>query len=124
MFNIILLVVGAVVIGVALSYWYQSKDGYSMGGYPTSYQTLGTQYGNPLFSPCLNKRCAGGPYMYTNNPYLQAACNSLSGKDLAQTACGKGFYGKPVHFEYSSLSNGAWSNALCNTSSPGALCAL
>jgi hypothetical protein len=124
MFDYKILAVVAIVLMISLLYMNVRERFGTISPYPTRYRTLGNQYGNPLFSPCINKRCAGGPYMYTNNPYLQAACKTLTGHDLAQTACGKAFHGKPIHFEYSTLSNGAWSNTLCNTITPGALCAL
>lgn len=111
------------MIGVVI--YINFKETYASGtgiSYPTGYKTLGTQYGNPLFSPCINKRCAGGPYMYTNNPYLQAACNSISPYEMDKTTYGPGL--KPAEFDYSVLSNGAWSNTLCNTQNQASLCAL
>lgn len=90
-----------------------------------AYARLGDGYStSQLFSPGVSKRCAGGPYMYTSNPYLQAACQGVSNEEMAQVACGKGFNGRPVHFDYSSLSDGAWDNALCNSKSPSSLCVL
>jgi len=109
-------------------------------GFP--YAQLGGSYNTQLFSPCVSKRCAGGPYMYTSNPYLQALCQGVSNEELAQVACGKGFHGRPVHFDYSGLSEsipvlskdlkkcgknlqyGAWGNALCDTPSTTSLCVL
>jgi hypothetical protein len=115
------------------------------------YAQLGGSYNTQLFSPCVSKRCAGGPYMYTSNPYLQSLCQGVSNEELAQVACGKGFHGRPVHFDYSGLSEnvtplnvnapipvlsknlkkcgkdlqyGAWGNALCNTPSTTSLCVL
>jgi hypothetical protein len=91
-------------------------------GFP--YARLGGGYNTQLFSPCISKRCAGGPYMYTSNPYLQAVCQGVSNEELAQVACGKAFHGRPVHFDYTSLSDGAWDNALCNTPASSSLCVL
>ncbi|MGL5962305.1 MAG: hypothetical protein ACRCZ0_10190 [Cetobacterium sp.] len=71
--------------------------------------------------------------MYTSNPYLQAICQGsgyptgsagIPNDELAQVACGKAFHGRPVHFDYTSLSDGAWDNALCNTPSSSSLCVL
>lgn len=90
----------------------------------SSYAKLGGGYNTQLFSPCISKRCAGGPYMFTSDPYMQALCQGVTNSDLAQKACGKAFHGRPVHFDFTSLSNGAWDNALCNTSSPSSLCTL
>jgi hypothetical protein len=91
-------------------------------GFP--YARLGGGYNTQLFSPTISKRCAGGPYMYTSNPYLQAICQGIPNDELAQVACGKAFHGRPVHFDYTSLSDGAWDNALCNTPSSSSLCVL
>jgi len=91
----------------------------------SAYAKLGGGYNTQLFSPCVSKRCAGGPYMFTSDPYMQALCQGVTNSDLAQMACGKAFNGgRPVRFDYTSLSNGAWDNALCNASSPSSLCTL
>ena len=129
MFIIIIII----VIGSIWIYQYINNDkppqpvpieGYVgiNNGFP--YAKLGGGYNSQLFSPCVSKRCAGGPYMYTSNPYLQAVCQGVSNEELAQVACGKAFHGRPVHFDYSSLSDGAWDNALCNTPSTSSLCVL
>ena len=118
----IILIIIVIVIIVAIFSMRQSSEGF---GYPTSYEKLGCGYNSPLFSPMVAKRCSGGPYMYTSNPYLKAVCEGVSNSELAQVSCGKAFHGRPVHFQYSQLSDGAWSNALCNCSSkPTSLCTL
>lgn len=82
-------------------------------------------YNTQLFSPTIAKKCAGGPYMYTSNPYLQVICQGISNDELAQVACGKAFHGRPVHFDYTSISDDAWdNNALCNTPLSSSLCVL
>jgi hypothetical protein len=118
---------------------YQRKESYVdsdhgiYSGFP--YARLGGGYNTQLFSPTISKRCAGGPYMYTSNPYLQAVCQGsdfnsgrasrgIPNDELAQVACGKAFHGRPVHFDYTSLSDGAWDNALCNTPLSSSLCVL
>lgn len=97
-------------------------SGSIYSGFP--YARLGGGYNTQLFSPSFSKRCAGGPYMYTSNPYLQAMCQGVSNEELAQVACGKAFHGRPVHFDYTSLSDAAWDNALCNTPLSSSLCVL
>lgn len=123
MTNLILLVI--VLIAIVLAVWWSKKEEYGGGFYatPNNYKTLATQYDNPLFSPCISKRCAGGPYMFTNNPYLQTACQNVNCLGCQQ-CIEKGYYGKPVHFKYSSLSDGCWGNSLCNTLTPSSLCVL
>lgn len=104
------------------SYLGYNNDRGIYSGFP--YARLGGGYNTQLFSPTISKRCAGGPYMYTSNPYLQAICQGIPNDELAQVACGKAFHGRPVHFDYTSLSDGAWDNALCNTPSSSSLCVL
>jgi hypothetical protein len=138
-----------IIVLIAGIWLYQTfVEGYMQSGFP--YAQLGGSYNTHLFSPCFSKRCSGGPYMYTSNPYLQALCQGVSNEELAQVACGKGFHGRPVHFDYSSLSEsqsnpissfanklseslnncaknleyGAWDNALCDTPSTTSLCVL
>lgn len=151
--NGIWLFIVVVIILVGGIWLYQTLvEGYANSGFP--YAQLGGSYNTQLFSPCVSKRCAGGPYMYTSNPYLQSLCQGVSNEELAQVACGKGFHGRPVHFDYSGLSEsvnvgpsvkvsapiptlsknlekcgknlqyGAWGNALCNTPSTTSLCVL
>lgn len=112
------------MIIIMIVYWWSKNSEPYFGGVG-NYRTLATQYDNPLFSPCISKRCAGGPYMFTNNPYLQKACASMDPGCLACKECmAPGYNGKPVHFEYSTLSDGCWGNSLCNTQTPTSLCVL
>ena len=130
---IFMLVVVSLVVGIWL---YQTlAEGYT-SDFP--YAQLGKSYNPQLFSPCVSKRCAGGPYMYTSNPYLQALCEGASNEELAQANCSTGLQGKPAQkFDYSAIGAcgatttstddnqyGAWSNALCDTPSTTSLCVL
>jgi hypothetical protein len=138
---LIFIIVAIVIVG---GIWlYQSLiEGYSSG---STYARLGESYDTQLFSPCVSKRCPGGPYTFTSNPYLQSLCQGVSNEEMSQVACGKGFHGRPVHFDYSgfnksespisalrknmnkcskNLQYGAWDNALCDTPSPTSLCVL
>lgn len=125
---IFMLVVISLVVGIWLYQTLANPEKYS--DFP--YAQLGKSYNPQLFSPCLAKRCAGGPYMYSSNPYLQALCQGVSNEELAQAACGTGFQGKPAQkLDYSAigacarnLQHGAWSNALCDTPSTTSLCVL
>ena len=126
-----IIIFSVIIVGVIGGIWlYQNmskKEGYYGYGNVDNgipYARLGGGYNTQLFSPCVSKRCAGGPYMYTSNPYLQAACQGVSNEELAQVACGKAFHGRPVHFDYTSLSDGAWDNALCNSPGSCSLCVL
>ena len=123
-----------VVVSFAAGIWlYQSlPEGYTH--FP--YAQLGKSYNPQLFSPCVSKRCAGGPYMYTSNPYLQALCQGASNEQLAQAGCIPGLQGAPAQklaysaagespcAENENLQYGAWSNALCDTPSATSLCVL
>ncbi len=131
------IVVVIILVGGIWLYQMLTSEGYVQNGFP--YAKLGGGYNTQLFSPCVSKRCVGGPYMYSSNPYLQSACQGVSNSELAQVACGKGFSGRPVKFDYSSLAspggtlspsnlaslaNGAWGNALCNSPDSTSLCVL
>lgn len=122
------------VILLVIVYLFTVKEVYDVNesyvhpsSHPTRYKTLGNQYTNPLFSPCLASRCSGGPYMMTGNPYLQQVCESVPNADLAQLACGKAFRGgRPVQFDYTPLSDWQWTNERCQppSLSSSALCPL
>lgn len=100
-----------------------NKENY-YNQYPSSYSTLSCQYKHPLFTPCIAKRCALGPYMYSGDPTLERECQNVSNYDMAQVACGKAFKGRPVHFEYTAISDDSWRNKLCNTATEHSLCVL
>lgn len=112
-----------ILIVVLLVYIWIRQD-HEKENFGSSYARLGGGYNTQLFSPCKTKRCAGGPYMFTSDPYMQALCQGVTNADLAQNACGKAFHGRPVHFDFTSLSNAAWDNALCSASSPSSICTL
>lgn len=119
MTNLLLyLTVAAAIVFVV---WFVKSPAESYA----EYRTLATQYDNPLFAPCIGKRCAGGPYMFTGDPYMQAMCASMDQDCLSCKECTRaGYNGKPVQFEYSALSNGCWGNSQCNTKDPTSLCVL
>ena len=116
----IVLYIAVAVIAVAVVLWMMRKsEKYA------NFRTLSTQYSNPLFSPCVSKRCAGGPYMFSSDPYMQAMCASMDPGCLSCKECTRaGYNGKPVQFEYSQLSNGCWGNSMCNTKPSSSLCVL
>lgn len=61
------------------------------------------------------KKCAPGPYMRSSNPALQKLCENVTKEEIAQFACGKGFSGRPVHWEYTPMSDAKWNNPInCN----------
>ena len=119
--NIIAYIVVATLVIGALWFMTMQKPAETYA----NYRTLSTQYDNPLFSPDMSKRCAGGPYMYTTDPYTKAMCQSMDQDSLACKQCTRaGFNGKPVHFEYTALSNGCWGNSRCNEKPTTSLCVL
>lgn len=66
------------------------------------------------------KLCQGGPYMWSSaSKEEQDYCNKLMSTpegqhEYAQMNCQSGFIGRPVHWDYSSLSNDKWENDTCN----------
>ena len=83
--NGIWIFIVVVIILVGGIWLYQTLiEGYANSGFP--YAQLGGSYNTQLFSPCVSKRCAGGPYMYTSNPYLQSLCQGVSNEELSQVS--------------------------------------
>lgn len=132
----LLSVIVVLLLGIRL-YQLLVEENFTSSGAP--YARLGDSYNSQLFSPCLAKRCAGGPYMYSSNPYLQSVCQGVTNEEIGKVACGTGFHGKPTRFDYSGLGeasksritqcadklqHGAWGNALCDASSPTSICEL
>ena len=51
---------------------------------------------NFLFEVTPEKRCDGGPYMYSSNPELQKLCGEFSQNDLNRFECSNGYIGRPI----------------------------
>jgi hypothetical protein len=60
------------------------------------------------------KKCDGGPYMYSSDPERQKLCSQFSPEDLSKYECCPGFHGRPVWWNRDSESNDNWSNQMCN----------
>lgn len=60
------------------------------------------------------KKCDGGPYMYSSDPEKQKLCSQFSQEDLSKYSCCPGFHGRPVWFERSDESNKDWANTMCD----------
>jgi len=106
---------------LAVLFAMRSKENYG------SYAILGANnpYGiNELFSSGNVNRCAGGPYMYSSNPYLSAVCQGINSEDVGGCRATGFNRGSNVKFQYTSLANGAWDNALCNNKCFTSLCVL
>lgn len=76
------------------------------------------------------KKCDGGPYMYSSDPQKQALCSKFSKGDLARYECSYGnpdltgrmlYHGRPVWWEGAgngTLSNAKWENPSCGDINP------
>jgi hypothetical protein len=63
------------------------------------------------------KRCDGGPYMWSSSPEKQALCSKFSKEQLARYECPAGFIGRPIWREGAGnipLSDDNWQNTTCN----------
>ncbi len=100
----------------------KNKENYS-----SNYVKLYDTWTNPpyMFNQLFSSetgRCAGGPYMFSSNPYLTALCQNFQEPGCTYSGFNRG---GNVKFNYSSLSNGAWDNALCDSCNPPqSLCVL
>lgn len=76
------------------------------------------------------KKCDGGPYMYSSDPQRQALCSKFSKADLARYQCSYGnpeltgrmlYHGRPVWWGGAgngTLSNANWQNPSCSSIDP------
>jgi len=72
---------------------------------------------NFMFQLTPEKKCDGGPYMYSSDPARQALCSKFSEKDLLRYDCPVGYHGRPVWWDGATngtLSNDNWQNDTCN----------
>lgn len=80
---------------------------------------------NFIFEVTPEKKCDGGPYMYSSDPERQKLCASFSKADLSKYECTPGLYnGRPVwrrgtfamtdnSIGNGTLSNANWANTSC-----------
>ena len=71
-----------------------------------------------MFQLTPEKKCDGGPYMYSSDPERQALCSKFSQDDLSRYECPAGLYhGRPVWWDGATngtLSNDEWKNETCD----------
>ena len=60
------------------------------------------------------KKCDGGPYMYSSDPEKQKLCSQFTQEQLDQYSCCRGFHGRPVWWSRTDESNSNWENTMCN----------
>lgn len=64
-----------------------------------------------FFEVTPEKLCDGGPYMYSSNPEKAKYCSTLTPQQYSAFNCPCGMYhGRPVHYEYTPMSNDKWEN--------------
>ena len=72
---------------------------------------------NFMFELTPEKKCDGGPYMYSSDPARQALCSKFSSTDLSRYECPAGLYhGRPVWWDGATndtMSNSNWQNDTC-----------
>jgi len=70
-----------------------------------------------LFHVTPAKLCQGGPYMHqsgkTHEMCKQLMSTPQGQYEYKQYNCSSGYNGRPVHFEYTPLSNNLWQNERC-----------
>jgi len=124
-FTIVLVIIVAILIILLAQQSPKEKYGYVHGSNSSGYARLNGAYNTQLFFPCINQKCSGGPYMFSSNPYMIAACQKYAPNYFGQSPCGvKGQQGSPVYFDYSSLTSDNWSNKMCDAPIQTSLCSL
>jgi hypothetical protein len=74
------------------------------------YKTPETYYNTPLFSVTPAKKCCEGNYLLSMAE--REECNKMTFKECTSNCCGKGYVGRPILFEYSTMSDHNWSNQI------------
>lgn len=68
---------------------------------------------SPLFEVTPSKKCEGGPYTYSSNDEIQKICSDISQDEINKVSCQPGYNGRPIHFEFTPLSDDKWTNKRC-----------
>ncbi len=58
------------------------------------------------------------PYTYTSNDEKRKFCSQFTPEEIRKYHCSKGFNGRPVRFEYTSMSDSNWNNTMCSNFNP------
>jgi len=66
-----------------------------------------------LFEVTPSKKCEGGPYTYSSNDEIQKICSDISQDEINKVSCQPGYNGRPIHFEFTPLSDDKWTNKRC-----------
>jgi hypothetical protein len=74
------------------------------------YQTNKTYHDGSLLSITPARRCCGGNYLLSKEEI--ETCDNMTSTECKSNCCGLGFVGKPVRFEYSTMSDANWSNQI------------
>lgn len=81
------------------------------------YNSIKLDKDNKLLHITPAKRCEGGAFLNDTD------CKNVSKKELDCFSCGeKGIIGRPVHFEYTPLSDNNWKNPRCKEANKTAKC--
>ena len=74
------------------------------------YDSIKLDKNNKLLHITDAKKCCGGAFLNDEN------CKNVSKKDLGCVCCNRkdGYVGRPVHFEFTPLSDNNWKNPRCN----------
>lgn len=124
LFTIVLVIIVVILI-IWLMQPHKENYGYVRGSNASGYAQLNGAYNTQLFSPCINQKCSGGPYMFSSNPHMISACQKYAPNFFGTSPCGvKGQQGAPVYFDYSSLTSDNWSNKMCDMPVQTSLCSL
>ena len=87
----------------------------------TNYASNQDSMENFTFELTPEKKCDGGPYMYTSDPERQKLCSQFSKKDLALYQCCNGYHGRPAWKGMATngtLSDSSWKNPSCRDIDP------
>ena len=104
--TIIIFSILVIIIATALVYYLkQNKEGF--------YQKEGDNK-FPLLEITPATECCGGPYMHSTDLETQKMCMELPDKELCTSCCKKGYNGRPIKFEYSTMSNKYFKNTMCD----------
>jgi hypothetical protein len=74
------------------------------------YKTSDTYYNTPLFKVTTALTCCEGNYLLSKEE--QSECDKMTMKECTSSCCGKGYVGRPILFEYATMSDCNWSNQI------------
>lgn len=109
---VIFIIIIIIIIGLYISHYNKDNESYTYDSYELENMDSNLLHITP------SKKCCGGAFLNDSE------CKNISQEDLKCTCCDRrsGLVGRPVHFEFTPISDINWKNPTCKQLNTNAKC--